>query len=119
MECTMKKATKKTTATSVPDDRMDAITRAFAKYPDVSLGKMFGSAGLKVKGKVFAMAVKGRLVAKLPKARVDELVGARRGEHFDPGHGKLMREWISVPSGEADWLSLAREAHRFVKGPAK
>jgi hypothetical protein len=32
-----------------------------------------GSAGLKVNVKVFAMVVKGRFVAKLPGARVDEL----------------------------------------------
>jgi hypothetical protein len=72
-----------------------------------------------VNGKVFAMVVKERFVAKLPESRVDELVDAGRGEHFDPGHGKPMKEWVSVPSGKTSWLELAREAHRFVKGGAR
>lgn len=37
---------------------------------------MFSSSSvLNVNGKIFAMLVKGKFVAKLPKARVDELVG--------------------------------------------
>lgn len=115
----MKKAAKKTPTASAADDldpSFAPIVEAFARDREVSRGKMFGSVGLKVSGKVFAMVVKGRFVAKLPKARVDELVGAGSGEHFDPGHGKLMKEWVSVPAGKASWLELAREAHRFVKG---
>lgn len=92
------------------------IVDAFATDRDVSRGRMFGSAGLKVNGRVFAMLVKGRFVAKLPKARVDELVGGGKGEYFDPGHGKRMKEWVSVPAGKTSWMDLAREAHRFVKG---
>lgn len=117
----MKRLTKKPTATVDVglDPAFAPIAKAFEKDRDVSIGKMFGSLGLKVDGKVFAMVVKGRFVAKLPKSRVDELVGAGRGEHFDPGHGKLMKEWVSVPSAKAAWLELAREAHRFVKGGAR
>lgn len=77
---------------------------------------MFGSSGLKVGGKVFAMLVKGNLVVKLPKERVDALVASGKGEHFDPGHGRLMKEWVTVGSGaEAAWVALAREAKGFVK----
>lgn len=39
---------------------------------------MFGSSGLKVESKVFAMLVKGELVVKLPKHRVDQLVPPAR-----------------------------------------
>ena len=118
MNRTVKKKSP-TKADSGPDAGFETIARAFAKDGDVSTGKMFGSSGLKVNGKVFAMVVKGSLVAKLPKARVDELVAAGDGLPFDPGHGKLMKEWVSVPSGRASWLALAREAHRFVKGGAR
>jgi hypothetical protein len=52
--------------------------------------------GLKVDGKIFAMHSKGKFVAKLPKDRVDELVRAGKGEYFDPGHGRLMKEWVSL-----------------------
>jgi hypothetical protein len=70
---------------------------------------------LSVKGKIFAMLVKGRFVAKLPRDRVDDIVAAGFGAHFDPGHGRLMKEWVSVDRAGPPWLDLAREAHRFVK----
>ena len=37
-----------------------------------------------------------RLVVKLSQDRVDELLAAGAGDRFDPGHGRLMREWISL-----------------------
>jgi len=50
---------------------------------------MFSSSNvLSVNGKIFAMLVRGKLVVKLPKQRVDELVAARVGTYFDPGHGR-------------------------------
>lgn len=58
---------------------------------------------------------RGRLVVKLPKERVDEMVVAGMAERFDPGHGRLMKEWASFRSGESDWVRLAREAYDFVK----
>jgi hypothetical protein len=71
---------------------------------------------LKVNGKVFAMLVKGKFVAKLPKERVDQLVASRIGEYFDPGHGKLMKEWVSIAGAEDQWVNLSKEARRFVGG---
>ncbi len=76
----------------------------------------FGSNGLKVAGKLFAMPVKGRLVLKLPRDRVAALVASGSGEFFDPGHGRLMREWIALDLPEREWKSLAREARDYVKG---
>jgi hypothetical protein len=92
------------------------VTRAFANDTDVSFGRLFASDGLKVHNRIFAMLVRGSLVVKLPKARVDALVAARRGDRFDPGHGRLMKEWVVIGPGDADWLSLAKEARRFVAG---
>ncbi|HET7641179.1 MAG TPA: hypothetical protein VFK47_20895, partial [Ktedonobacteraceae bacterium] len=71
---------------------------------------------LKIHNKIFAMLVKGKLVVKLPKPRVDALVASGDGERFDPRHdGRLMKEWLSVePTSEEKWLSLAREAMEFV-----
>jgi len=70
---------------------------------------------LSVNGKIFAMLVRGKLVVKLSKQRVDELVAAKAGTYFDPGHGRLMKQWISIPEGKMNWVELSREAHRFVK----
>ncbi len=79
-------------------------------------GKGFGSRALKVNGKIFAMmSSKGQFVVKLPRKRVGELVAAGKGEYFDPGHGRVMKEWLAVAAGKTQWLELAKEAYRFVK----
>ncbi len=84
--------------------------------PDVEPTRMFGSAGLKTYGKTFAMLVKGRLVVKLPGDRVRELLAAGAGDRFDPGHGRLMREWISLTETTDPTIcrTLMAEALAFV-----
>ena len=109
---------------STPEDRFAAIVVALSSdNPDVtppsdgSQSKQgFGSAELKVHGKIFAMLVRGRLVVKLPRARVDALITADQGERFDPRRdGRLMKEWLAVdPAAKEEWLPLAREALAFV-----
>lgn len=118
----VKKAPKKTsarrgaaTAPSASDVLFAPIIEAFRHNGEVSLTRMFGSTGLKVSGKVFAMMVKGDLVVKLPKERVEALINAKLGEYFDPGHGRLMKEWVALkPKAKTQWLKLAKEAQRFV-----
>jgi TfoX/Sxy family transcriptional regulator of competence genes len=98
------------------DPRFARIANAFAKDRRVTYGKMFASMGLKVNGRIFAMFVKGRFVTKLPRERVDDLVRRGAGAYFDPGHGRLMKEWVAMEDAEALWLDLARDARRFVGG---
>jgi hypothetical protein len=74
----------------------------------------FGSNALKVNEKIFAMMSQGTLVVKLPRARVDELVEAGSGTRFDPGHGRLMKEWLAVSAPTTLCAPLVREAHDFV-----
>jgi hypothetical protein len=99
------------------DPSFAPVVDAFTKDRRVTYGgKGFGSAALKFDGKIFAMmSSKGKFVVKLPKGRVDELVRLGRGEYFDPGHGRLMKEWLAVESGAGSWVELAREAHRFAR----
>lgn len=97
-----------------PDPRFAPVVEAFAADPAVTAGRMMTSFGLKVNDKIFAMVVKGMLVVKLPKARVDEMVGGGAGEHLETSQGKRMKEWIAV-TGDAGWVDLAREAYAFVK----
>ena len=74
----------------------------------------------RVRGKIFAMVVRGRFVAKLPKARVEDLVGRGRGVPFDPGHGRLMKEWVVIASGTAsEWIAYARESQAFITDNSK
>ncbi len=82
---------------------------------DSGAQRAFGSTSLKTDGKIFAMLVKDRLVVKLPAARVEELVGEGVGEAFDPGHGRVQKEWLSVRGAEPDqWQALATESEAFV-----
>jgi hypothetical protein len=102
-----------------PEERFATIVEALLSNPDVtppSDGKRFGSSGLRIHNKIFAMLVGGRLVVKLPKPRVDALIASGAGERFDPRHdGRLMKEWVTVePMSEEGWLNLSREAMEFV-----
>ncbi len=82
----------------------------------ITQAKMFGATGLKVGGKVFAMVFKGRLVVKLPAERVAALIKSGDGAPFDPGHGKLMKEWVAVkPMAKGFWINLTEEAKDFVE----
>jgi TfoX/Sxy family transcriptional regulator of competence genes len=99
------------------DPAFARVLDAFSRERGVTTGTMMASVGLKVDGKIFAMLVRGKLVAKLPKDRVDALVEAGAGKRFDPRHdGRVMKEWIELEGREPPWIELAREAHRFVKG---
>lgn len=121
------KRRKGTIAAAEPDPRIaklvevfraDPKLRAVAETFDASSAsgqpRKFGSNGLKVDGKLFALFTQGTLVVKLPKERVAALVAKGDGKPFDPGHGRLMKEWLTVVSPKLSWKALAKEAHAFV-----
>jgi TfoX/Sxy family transcriptional regulator of competence genes len=81
-------------------------------------GRKFGSNGLKVDGKLFALFTQGTLIVKLAKGRIAALVASRVGTPFGPGHGRLMKEWLTVTSTKAPWIDLAKEAYDFVSARA-
>jgi TfoX/Sxy family transcriptional regulator of competence genes len=97
-------------------DQLAPIAAAFAGNASVTQGKMFGSTALKVDGKVFAMVVKGKFVVKLPTTRIAVLIQEVGAENFDPGHGKLMKEWVALNGHRNLWMGLANEAYQFVIG---
>ena len=104
---------------ATPQEWYAEIVKALLQSPGVTVGskkKGFGSSALQINNKIFAMlSSKGEFVVKLSKQRVDELIASGQGERFDPGHGRLMKEWLVVNStAEANWLALAREAMRYV-----
>jgi hypothetical protein len=60
------------------------------------------------------MLVRGSLVVKLPRARVDALVAAGEGVRFDANKGTPMKEWLALdPASTLDWADVAREAMAF------
>jgi hypothetical protein len=82
--------------------------------------RAFGSTSLKTDGKIFAMLVKGGLVVKLSAARIEELVADGTGDRFDPGHGRIQKEWLAVrDSDPGQWHALATESEEFVAKRAK
>ena len=93
-------------------------TEAQRADPAVTVGTGFGrSAGLRVAGKIFAMLADGHLVVRLPKVRVQDLLASGVGQPFDPGHGRLVKVWVTVePSAARLWEPLIGEARVFV-GP--
>ncbi|HEY3007696.1 MAG TPA: hypothetical protein VGJ63_06455 [Micromonosporaceae bacterium] len=97
--------------------RFDALVGELTRIAGVTppgTGKGFGSSALRFQNKIFAMLAGGRLVVKLPRARVDALVAAGEGVRFDAGKGTPMREWLSVdPTSDLAWEPLAREALAF------
>ena len=108
------KATKKP-ASEIPPV-LAPVADAFADVGGGSRRRMFSSENaFSVNGKIFAMLTRGTFVVKLPKERVDDLVDAGKGKRFDPGHGRLMKEWIAVEAGTLPWVALAKEAHSYVR----
>jgi hypothetical protein len=104
-------------ASATTEERFATLIEALRAEPDVTKDwKGFGASGLKVKGKIFVMLSRGRLMVKLPRQRVDALVAAGEGERFDPRRdGRLMKEWLSLePTSKLEWLPLAKEALAFV-----
>jgi hypothetical protein len=110
-----------------PEERFDRLVGELIDRPGVSYGKdepgtanRFGSNALKIGGKIFAMLVRGALVVKLPRGRVDELVGAGQGVRFDPRGGRPMTEWLVLdPDSQLSWPPLAAEAMQFVAPKTK
>jgi hypothetical protein len=94
-----------------------AIVREFSRDQRVSFGGQgFGSRALRLDGKIFAMlSSKGRFVVKLPRERVAQLIELGKGEYFDTGRGRVMKEWLTVREAPRSWAELAREAYRFAK----
>jgi TfoX/Sxy family transcriptional regulator of competence genes len=99
-----------------PEQLWEPIAKEQLAKRGVTAGTGFGtSAGLRVSGKIFAMLVRGELVVKLPKDRVDALVETGAARRFDAGKGRPMKEWASVPaSASRRWKGLVEEARVFV-----
>ncbi len=108
-------------ARAVPNrDLLDELALAFGDDPEVAIGTMFRSPGLRVGGKIFAfLGTEGELIVKLPRDRAVQLVDEGSAAHVVMGE-RTMREWLELPS-HADfastlevWTDLAAEAYRYV-----
>ncbi len=101
------------------EERFEAVIETLRRDPRITEAKMFGARGLGIGGKYFAMLYKGRLVVKLPNERIQTLVASRHAVFFDPGMGRLMKEWAAISlEAKVTWLDLAKEARDFVAAGA-
>ncbi|NHJ47816.1 MAG: hypothetical protein FK733_08515 [Asgard group archaeon] len=75
---------------------------------------------LKIKKKMFAFPGESIIIVKLPKDRVTELLNSGVGLPYDPGNGKIMKEWVIIPIDHSDkWLDFTKEAMKFALTLAK
>lgn len=95
----------------------DPIVAEYLALPGVDIGPMFGSEGVRIRGKVFAfVGYRGTLVVKVPATRADELEAAGDGERMRMS-GRTMREWVVLDPGRTDrWPAVTAEAFAYVDG---
>jgi len=102
-----------------PEERFEALVDDLLGIPGVTPprgGSGFGRNAIRFEKKIFAMFVRGRLVVKLPRQRVDTLVDAGEGDRFDANKGTPMKEWLSLgPDSALPWCPLALEALEFAR----
>jgi hypothetical protein len=109
---------------TVPDDvdYAELFSALCAEYsgvtgvsvPEAGGGRGFGSNAIKINNRIFAMLAGGRLVVKLPRARVTELIETGHAQPFDGGKGAPMKEWVTLSGDEAECRALVVEAQAFV-----
>lgn len=96
--------------------RLEGFADDYLARPGVDWGRMFSTIGLRVRGKVFAVAVHdGGLMVKIPEAHVAARVAAREVVPMVM-RGREMREWVVAPleAPDALWISLLDEAHAYL-----
>lgn len=93
----------------------DPIAQDYLIRRDVDIGPMFGSQGLRIRGKVFAfVGYRGGLGLKVPEARADALVADGSVERMVI-RDRPLREWVFADSGRsALWEPLMAEAFAYV-----
>ena len=111
-----RQASKQTRA-AAPAPALAAFEALRVQLDEVETGtpaRGFGADALKVGGKIFAALSNGKLLLKLPAARVAAMIADGSCEPFATG-GRPMKEWVlASPKRIADWAALAREARDFV-----
>lgn len=94
-------------------ERLEGFADDYLARPDVDWGRMFGTIGLRVRGKVFAVATgSDQLMVKIPESRAAQRVADGEVAHVVM-RGRELREWVVAPGDAPDalWRSLLDEAH--------
>jgi hypothetical protein len=92
------------------DTLVDEVIR---RHPDIRPSQMFGMPCLKREsGKVVAGHWKdGGITVKLTDEAQREAALAAGAGPFDPGMGRVMKEWVHVPAAQSErWVELVEQA---------
>jgi hypothetical protein len=102
---------------SASHSRLERLAAEYLDHPDVDWGRMFGTIGLRVRGKIFAVAVHddGGLMVKISEGRATEREASGDVTRMVM-RGREMREWVVAPLDAPDalWESLLAEAHAYL-----
>ncbi len=91
------------------DDPYAALVKKLLRYREVTYSRN----SLWVGRRMFAFSSKDNLILKLPENRVDELISSGEGTRYDPGRGKIRKEWLAVKPTRSTSLRLAKEAMKL------
>lgn len=110
---------RSTPAHAAAEERLHRVAEGFADVPGVTLPasgrRHFGTATLRVQGRIAAFTPGDHLVVKLPAARVAELVASGTGQPF-PSR-RPMREWVEIlADDEGAWHEHVAQALAYVGG---
>ena len=95
----------------------DELTDDLLYDPTIGRATMMGYPCVRLAGRFLASYddKEHRLVVKLPRERVAELVDSGAGDAFAPA-GKVFKEWVAVPTIDRDlWQRLLAEAVDFAR----
>ena len=98
-------------------DLYDELTDDLLYDPAMGRATMMGYPCVRLAGRFLASYDEraGRLVVKLPRERVTELVDNGQGDQFAPA-GRTFREWVSIPTVDRElWQTLLAEAVDFAR----
>jgi hypothetical protein len=98
-------------------DLYDELTDDLLYDPAIGRATMMGYPCVRLAGRFLASYDDrhGRLVVKLPRERVTELIESGSGDPFAPA-GKVFREWVSIPTVDRGlWQQLLAEAVEFAR----
>ncbi|MFT4211723.1 MAG: hypothetical protein QM626_07595 [Microbacterium sp.] len=93
----------------------EPVAAPYLARAGVDIGRMFGSEGLRVRGKVFAfLGFDGDLVVKVPAGRSEELCATTPATRMLM-RGREMREWLVLRQEDAGfWPDAVAEAYAYL-----
>ncbi|MBK8029960.1 MAG: MmcQ/YjbR family DNA-binding protein [Chloroflexi bacterium] len=106
--------------TTYREDHKAALDRILGVIPGVKISKAFGYPAYKIGGRIFCWVGQNGVTIKLPRERVDELVGSNGMHPFGPTATTVWREWLAIDREQSDDyrhdLELFEESISFVSG---